>query len=136
MAGDEGEKAEEEKDTELDQIAEQELLRLMRQFRVSFHNNEHQSVILIFSSWISKLLIIYCNISDIKVLEGDKEAYLEEATKALRRQRKVIFDLENQKLQLARSLGVCRSKENTRKDSTNANFIANLAEEQVNIAMN
>ena len=41
MAGDEGEKAEEEKDTELDQIAEQELLRLMRQFRVSFYNNEH-----------------------------------------------------------------------------------------------
>jgi hypothetical protein len=29
------EKAEEEKDTELDLIAEQELLRLMRQFRVS-----------------------------------------------------------------------------------------------------
>ena len=135
MAGDDGEKAEEEKDTELDQIAEQELLRLMRQFRVSFHNNECQSVILI-SSWISKLLMVFCNISDIKVLEGDKEAYLEEATKALRRQRKVIFDLENQKLQLARSLGVCRSKENTRKDSTNANFIANLAEEQVNIATN
>ena len=135
MAGDDGEKAEEEKDTELDQIAEQELLRLMRQFRVSFHNNECQSVILI-SSWISKLLMVFCNISDIKVLEGDKEAYLEEATKALRRQRKVIFDLENQKLQLARSLGVCRSKENTRKDSTNANFIANLAEEQVNITMN
>ena len=132
MAGDEGEKAEEEKDTELDQIAEQELLRLMRQFRVSFNNNEPQNVILI----LSKLLIVYCNISDIKVLEGDKEAYLEEATKALRRQRKVIFDLENQKLQLARSLGVCRSKENTRKDSTNANFIANLAEEQVNIATN
>merc|ERR1739844_569809 len=42
-------------------------------------------------------------------------------------------DLENQKLQLARSLGVCRSKENTRKDSTNANFIANLAEEQENL---
>ena len=34
MAGDE-EKAEEEKDTELDLIAEQELLRLMRQFRVT-----------------------------------------------------------------------------------------------------
>ena len=33
MAGDE-EKAEGEKDTELDLIAEQELLRLMRQFRV------------------------------------------------------------------------------------------------------
>ena len=30
----EQEKAEEEKDTELDLIAEQELLRLMRQFRV------------------------------------------------------------------------------------------------------
>ena len=36
MAGDE-EKAEEEKDTELDLIAEQELLRLMRQFRVIFY---------------------------------------------------------------------------------------------------
>ena len=66
-----------------------------------------------------------------QVLEGDKEAYLEEATKALRRQRKVIFDLENQKLQLVRSLGVCRSKENTRKDSRNANSIADLAQEQV-----
>ena len=30
------EKAEEEKDTELDLIAEQELLRLMRQFRVRY----------------------------------------------------------------------------------------------------
>ena len=65
-------------------------------------------------------------------MEGDKEAYLEEATKALRRQRKVIFDLENHKLQLVRSLGVCRSKENTRKDSQNANTIADLAKEQVN----
>ena len=37
MAGDEGEKADEEKDTELDLIAEQELLRLMRQFRVNFY---------------------------------------------------------------------------------------------------
>ena len=37
MAGDE-EKAEEEKDTELDLIAEQELLRLMRQFRVIYTN--------------------------------------------------------------------------------------------------
>ena len=37
MAGDE-EKAEEEKDTELDLIAEQELLRLMRQFRVMYTN--------------------------------------------------------------------------------------------------
>ena len=67
------------------------------------------------------------------MLEGDKEAYLEEATKALRRQRKVIFDLENQKLQLVRSLGVCRSKENTRKDSQNATVIADLATEQVKI---
>ena len=32
------EKAEEEKDTELDLIAEQELLRLMRQFRVRYCN--------------------------------------------------------------------------------------------------
>ena len=67
------------------------------------------------------------------MLEGDKEAYLEEATKALRRQRKVIFDLENQKLQLVRSLGVCRSKENTRKDAKNASSISDLAHEQVPI---
>ena len=44
MAGDEGDKAEEEKDTELDLIAEQELLRLMRQFRVIhkiLNRNDH-----------------------------------------------------------------------------------------------
>ena len=94
------EKGEEEKDTELDLIAEQELLRLTRQFRV---------------------------------LEGDKEAYLEEATKALRRQRKAIFDLENQKLQLVRTLTVSRSKDNVRKDARNSQRISNLISEQVEL---
>ena len=45
MAGDE-EKAEEEKDTELDLIAEQELLRLMRQFRVQHFEKYDWLVIL------------------------------------------------------------------------------------------
>ena len=41
-------------------------------------------------------------------MEGDKEAYLEEASKALRRQRKTISDLESEKQQLARSINVSR----------------------------
>ena len=41
-------------------------------------------------------------------MEGDKEAYLEEASKALRRQRKTIQDLEGEKHQLSRSINVSR----------------------------
>ena len=61
---------------------------------------------------------------------------MEEASKALKRQRNLIFDLENHKLQLVRSLTVCRSKENTRKDKDNASKIAALAEEQVKTLRN
>ena len=61
MAGDEEEKkADEDKDLELDLMAEAELLRLTRQYRI---------------------------------MEGDKEAYCEEAQKTLRRQRKILTDL-------------------------------------------
>ena len=61
MAGDEEEKkADEDKDLELDLMAEAELLRLTRQYRI---------------------------------MEGDKEAYCEEAQKVLRRQRKILTDL-------------------------------------------
>ena len=61
MAGDEEEKkAEDDKDLELDLMAEAELLRLTRQYRI---------------------------------MEGDKEAYCEEAQKVLRRQRKILTDL-------------------------------------------
>ena len=61
MAGDEEEKkADEDKDLELDLMAEAELLRLTRQYRI---------------------------------MEGDKEAYCEEAQKVLRRQRKILADL-------------------------------------------
>jgi hypothetical protein len=41
-------------------------------------------------------------------MEGDKEAYLEEASKALRRQRKTITDSEAEKHQLSRSINVSR----------------------------
>ena len=61
MAGDEEEKkADEDKDLELDLMAEAEVLRLTRQYRI---------------------------------MEGDKEAYCEEAQKVLRRQRKILADL-------------------------------------------
>ncbi|QQP57799.1 Uncharacterized protein FKW44_002910 [Caligus rogercresseyi] len=63
--GDEGEKNDDEKDVELDLMAEQEYLRLTRQFRV---------------------------------MEGDKDAYEDESSKALRRQRKIIADLEKRKM--------------------------------------
>ena len=61
MAGEEEDKkADEDKDLELDLMAEAELLRLTRQYRI---------------------------------MEGDKEAYCEEAQKVLRRQRKILSDL-------------------------------------------
>ena len=61
MAGEEEDKkADEDKDLELDLMAEAELLRLTRQYRI---------------------------------MEGDKEAYCEEAQKVLRRQRKILADL-------------------------------------------
>ena len=61
MAGEEEDKkADEDKDLELDLMAEAELLRLTRQYRI---------------------------------MEGDKEAYCEEAQKVLRRQRKILTDL-------------------------------------------
>ena len=68
----------------------------------------------------------------LKVMEGDKEAYLEEATKALKRQRKTIEDLEKEKKDLSRSLKSARSRKNNRKDGENAAKLARLAEEQVN----
>jgi hypothetical protein len=43
-----------------------------------------------------------------QVMEGDKEAYLEEVSKALRRQRKTISDLDDEKRQLERSIKVSR----------------------------
>ena len=64
-------------------------------------------------------------------MEGDKEAYLEEATKALRRQRKTIEDLEKEKKELSRSLKMSRSRKNNRKDSENAAKLARLAAEKV-----
>ena len=64
-------------------------------------------------------------------MEGDKEAYLEEATKALKRQRKTIEDLEKEKKDLSRSLKSARSRKNNRKDGENAAKLARLAEEQV-----
>ena len=68
----------------------------------------------------------------MKVMEGDKEAYLEEATKALKRQRKTIEDLEKEKKDLSRSLKSAKSRKNNRKDGENAAKLARLAEEQVN----
>ncbi len=64
-------------------------------------------------------------------MDSDKEAYLDEATKALRRQRKLIQDLEKEKQELNRQVRTARSKRNSRKDSENAAKISRLAEEQV-----
>jgi hypothetical protein len=71
--------------------------------------------------------------SFVQVMEGDKEAYLEEATKALKRQRKTIEDLDKEKRDLNRSLKNTRSKMNHRKDGENAAKLARLAEEQVRL---
>ena len=86
-----------EKDSELDLLAEQELQRLARQFRV---------------------------------MEGDKEAYIDEVTKALKRQRKLIHELKAIKAHVARQLRVQKSKQNRKKDAENRAKIGKLAEEQ------
>ena len=69
----------------------------------------------------------------IQVMDGDKEAYLEEATKALRRQRKLIEDLDKERVGLQQSMKTSKSKRNSKRDSENAAKIARLAEEQVGI---
>ena len=63
-------------------------------------------------------------------MEGDKEAYLEEASKALKRQRKNIEELAGEKTYLIRQLRVTKSRQNRNKDAENAAKIARLAEEQ------
>lgn len=68
-------------------------------------------------------------------MEGDKEAYLEEASKALKRQRANIHELELERRQLNRSLRVSRSKQNRNKDAENAAKIARLAEDQDTITI-
>jgi hypothetical protein len=52
-------------------------------------------------------------------MEGDKEAYLEEASKTLKRQRTNIDELDLEVTQLSRSLRVTRSKHNRNKDGEN-----------------
>ena len=63
-------------------------------------------------------------------MEGDKEAYVEETGKALKRQRKNIYELNDEKAELARKLRVTKSRHNRNKDAENAAKIARLAEEQ------
>ena len=63
-------------------------------------------------------------------MEGDKEAYLEEASKALKRQRKILDELLAEKTGILRQLRVTKSKQNRNKDAENAAKIARLAEEQ------
>lgn len=63
-------------------------------------------------------------------MEGDKEAYVEETGKALKRQRKNINELNDEKAELARKLRVTKSRHNRNKDAENAAKIARLAEEQ------
>ena len=63
-------------------------------------------------------------------MEGDKEAYLEEASKALKRQRKILDELQAEKYGINRQLRVTKSKQNRNKDAENAAKIARLAEEQ------
>ena len=62
-------------------------------------------------------------------MEGDKEAYLEEVSKALKRQRKNIEELSTEKTELGRKLRVTKSKQNRNKDAENTAKIARLAEE-------
>ena len=125
MAGDEEEKkADEDKDLELDLMAEAELLRLTRQYRI---------------------------------MEGDKEAYCEEAQKVLRRQRKILADLgeryfcltilnrmsqkpkhyhfylERERKETTRMLKISRSSRNRKMDKEKAGRIAVLAENQENL---
>ena len=98
MAGDEEEKkAEDDKDLELDLMAEAELLRLTRQYRI---------------------------------MEGDKEAYSDEAQKILRRQRKTLSDLDRERKEVTRMLRISRSARNNKLDSEKAGRMARLAEEQ------
>lgn len=98
MAGDEEEKkADEDKDLELDLMAEAELLRLTRQYRI---------------------------------MEGDKEAYCEEAQKVLRRQRKILADLERERKEVTRMLKISRSHRNKKMDKEKAGRISVLAENQ------
>ena len=63
-------------------------------------------------------------------MEGDKEAYVEETGKALKRQRKNINELNVEKSELTRKLRVTKSRHNRNKDAENAAKIARLAEEQ------
>lgn len=63
-------------------------------------------------------------------MEGDKEAYVEETGKALKRQRKNINELNVEKAELTRKLRVTKSRHNRNKDAENAAKIARLAEEQ------
>ena len=101
MAGDEDEKkADEDKDLELDLMAEAELLRLTRQYRI---------------------------------MEGDKEAYSDEANKILRRQRKTLADMERERKEVTRMLKISRSVRNNKLDSEKASQMAGLAEEQENL---
>lgn len=65
------------------------------------------------------------------MLEGDKEAYVEEASKALRRQRKISDDLKKEKRELLSLLSTTRSRSSSRKESENAAKLSRLAEEQV-----
>ena len=82
--------------------------------------------------FLSRLTVISLLFSrQFRVMEGDKEAYLDEATKALRRQRKIIEDLDREKSDLERSLRTAKSRQNSRRDGENAAKIARLAEEQV-----
>ena len=96
-ADDEEKKNEEDKDLELDLMAEAELLRLTRQYRI---------------------------------MEGDKDAYKDEAHKVLRRQRKALTDLEKERKEVTRMLRISRSARNNKIDGERAAKVAKLAEEQ------
>ena len=79
MAGDE-EKAEEEKDTELDLIAEQELLRLMRQFRVKrFAKYDLLVNAYFFTFYDSNDCFFSINVPNLTVKLSLIESYLEPA---------------------------------------------------------
>ena len=58
---------------------------------------------------------------------------MEEANKALKRQRQNIQELENEKTQMARSLKTSRSKQNKLKDEKNTDSVYQLIEGQDNL---
>ena len=78
---------------------------------ITYNQSTHEYTFLLnyfYLTGYSDLSKLFSIKTFFQVMEGDKEAYLEEASKALRRQRKTITDSEAEKHQLSRSINVSR----------------------------